>query len=142
MFVVSSPDMGQTWTKELTLHADRDMREPFFVAVDGKLFFYYFEAGTNPIDFEVSRMLRTQYLGHDEWSPIEPWGQAGEACWQFNVRNNTIYTISYVGSHYDVGHLGQVSLFLNSSSDGVEWKSVGAGPFYTGKHIMCWTVFL
>ena len=52
MYLVSSPDLGRTWTLETSLEIERDMREPYFLEVNGTLFFYYFEAGTNPIKFE------------------------------------------------------------------------------------------
>ena len=63
MYLVSSQDLGQTWTLEKTLEIERDMREPYFLEVDGTLFFYYFEAGTNPIKFEPGFLQRIEYLG-------------------------------------------------------------------------------
>ena len=63
MYLVSSQDLGQTWTLEETLEIERDMREPYFLEVNGTLFFYYFEAGTNPIKFEPGFLQRIEYLG-------------------------------------------------------------------------------
>ena len=63
MYLVSSQDLGQTWTLEKTLEIERDMREPYFLEVNGTLFFYYFEAGTNPIKFEPGFLQRIEYLG-------------------------------------------------------------------------------
>ena len=40
------------WEHEKTITMDADMREPYFLALDGALIFYFFKAGTNPIAFE------------------------------------------------------------------------------------------
>ena len=63
MYLVSSQDLGQSWTLEKTIEIERDMREPYFLEVNGTLFFYYFEAGTNPIKFEPGFLQRIEYLG-------------------------------------------------------------------------------
>ena len=63
MYLVSSQDLGQSWTLERTIEIERDMREPYFLEVNGTLFFYYFEAGTNPIKFEPGYLQRIEYLG-------------------------------------------------------------------------------
>ena len=74
MHVVSSTDFGQTWAHELTIDAGTDLREPYFLDVNGTLFFYYVEAGVNPIAFEPGRMQQRQYLDPG-WSKAEIWGQ-------------------------------------------------------------------
>ena len=96
MFLVSSEDMGTTWSHELTIMVEKDMREPYFLSVNGTLFFYYFEAGTNPIAFEPSNLQRRQYLGQaGSWSSAEVWGQESEVAWQYHTRDNDdfAYTI-------------------------------------------------
>lgn len=135
MFVVSSEDMGVTWSKELTIMVEKDMREPYFLSINGTLLFYYFEAGTNPIAFEPSRLQRRLYLGQDRgWSSAEAWGQESEVAWQYHVQDgdNLGYTISYAGDHYSLTQLGQVSLHLNYTDDGLVWKPIGNSPFYIG----------
>ena len=101
MHVVSSQDLGQTWTAEFTIQIGKDMREPYFLDVNGTLFFYYFEAGTNPIAFEPSRAQRKQYL-NPGWSNSEAWGQESEVGWQYDIYDQLAYTISYAGEHYSV----------------------------------------
>lgn len=51
MFLMSSEDEGKTWVKEFEINLDRDMREPFLLEVNETLFFYFFQAGTNPVKF-------------------------------------------------------------------------------------------
>lgn len=132
MHVVSSMDLGQTWTAEFSIAVEKDMREPYFLAVNDTLFFYYFEAGTNPIAFEPSRLQRKQYLGPQEWSEPEAWGQLSEVAWQYALEDGMAYTISYSGEHYSITDLGQVSLYLNRSKNGIDWFPVGKSPFYVG----------
>ena len=133
MHVVSSKDMGKTWKAEFTIKIEKDMREPYFLTINGTLHFYYFEAGTNPIAFEPSYLQRKEYLGPDlGWTSAESWGQESEVAWQYGVRNDWAYTISYSGDHYSVTELGQLSLHLNRSIDGLNWEPVGVSPFSKG----------
>jgi hypothetical protein len=102
MFVVSSDDLGATWSHELTINVEKDMREPYFLSINGTLFFYYFEAGTNPIAFEPSNLQRRFYLGRQGtgsggWSAAEAWGQESEVAWQYHTseEDGFAYTIRY-----------------------------------------------
>ena len=73
--------------------------QPYFLSINGTLLFYYFEAGTNPIAFEPSRLQRRLYLGQDRgWSSAEAWGQESEVAWQYHVQDgdNLGYTIRYI----------------------------------------------
>lgn len=47
----------------------------------------------------------------------------GEIAWQFNVENGTAYASSYHGDHYKLG-LGGINLYLNKTTDGVNWEPV------------------
>ena len=59
MYIVSSKDFGKTWSLEKMIGYGKDLREPYFLEVNGNLFFYFFEAGTNPIAFEPRKHLQT-----------------------------------------------------------------------------------
>ena len=76
-------------------------------------------------------MHRRQYL-NPGWNEAEIWGQESEIAWQYWVRNDLAYTISYAGMHYSLTELGQVNLFLNVSRNGVDWEPIGQSPFYKG----------
>ena len=43
-----------------------------------------------------------------------------------------MYINSYAGDHYSLTQLGQVSLHLNYTDDGLVWKPIGNSPFYIG----------
>ena len=49
------------WEHEKTITMDSDMREPYFLALDGSLIFYFFKAGTNPIAFEPDFIYSTRF---------------------------------------------------------------------------------
>jgi hypothetical protein len=114
-----------TWQMEQLIQLERDAREPYFLSMQGKLYFYFFQAGTNPIAFQPNQMWRKEYLGSTgNWTEEEPWGQTGEIAWQYNIENGTAYAGSYAGNHYDFFALGDVSMMLNKSKDGVNWEPV------------------
>lgn len=70
-------------------------------------------------------MWRKEYLGTTgNWTKQEPWAQYGEIAWQYNVENGTAYVGSYSGFKYNLFGLGNASVRLNKSSDGVHWESV------------------
>ena len=49
---VESDVTNLKWEHETTITMDADMREPYFLALEKSLIFYFFKAGTNPIAFE------------------------------------------------------------------------------------------
>lgn len=111
------------WVKEDEIQLGSDAREPYFVIVNDTLHFNFFQAGNDPIAFQPNKMLRKLYLGETgKWFDKEEWGQPGEIAWQYNVENGTAYAGSYVGNHYDFFALGNVSLMLNTSRDGLNWE--------------------
>jgi len=141
MFIVSSTDFGKTWEKEYELHTGKDLREPYFLEVNGELYFYNLQAGTDPIAFEADRMGVMKWLGTPgQWSKRGAWGQKDEVAWQYHAENGTAFTVSYSGSLLAKNHTdkikGTVNLFFNFSSDGVTWNplpdSTAEGVTYTG----------
>ena len=70
MYIASSTDLGRSWALEKVIEKGKDLREPYLLEVNGTLFFYFFEAGTNPIAFEPS-----------------------EVAWQYHVIDDVAYTI-------------------------------------------------
>lgn len=108
MFIMSAPvggdiDANQTfnWKREQVIELQKDVREPYFIEVNGILHFYYFMAGTDPVAFQPNTMWAMQYTPSLDdptggvWSPAKSWGNVGEVAWQYHVENQTAYTISY-----------------------------------------------
>ena len=132
---MSSGDSGATWEHEATLHFGRDLREPFFLSIDGKLIFSFFQGGTNPIDFEPFGLFRMLRLRPGEWTEPELYGHHGEVVWEIVKENGTAFSQSYSGNYStpgDAQDLGKLDMFLNISSDGFEWSPVGQEIVYHG----------
>ena len=50
--------MGSSWQLETEIFLERDLREPFLLAMGDRLFFIFFEGGVNPVDFEPLGLFR------------------------------------------------------------------------------------
>ena len=48
---------------------------PFFIS---RIYFFFFEGGVNPIDFEPLGLFRSERLGPGEWTEPELFGHKGE----------------------------------------------------------------
>ena len=126
--MISSGDNGTTWEVETTLYYGRDMREPFFLSINGRLVFSFFQGGTNPVDFEPFGLFRMERLRPGEWTEPELYGHDGEVVWEIVKENGTAYSQSYSGNYStpgDAQDLGKLDMFLNVSSDGIDWTPAG-----------------
>merc|ERR1719369_707327 len=135
IYIVSSPDNGTSWDMEANLFYGRDLREPFFLAIDGKLLFSFFEGGTNPIDFEPFGLFRMERIGMGDWTAPELFGHDGEVIWEIVRENGTAFAQSYSGDYSTPGDpqdLGKLNMFLNKSKDGIDWEPEGQEIVYHG----------
>ena len=131
MLVVSSPDLGRTWTQELQLATGHDLREPFLLAVNGRLLLYFVELGDHAYAFEPHALLRTERCGAGRWTPPERWGGPGEVTWDFKVRRGRVWMTSYRGKHYGI-QPRVIEARFRWSRDGLSWADVGPGVVYRG----------
>lgn len=51
LYIASSLDDGVTWEKEHEIYLATDVREPYFLEINGRFFFYFIVTGTDPIAF-------------------------------------------------------------------------------------------
>ena len=100
---MSSGDSGASWDHEATLYFERDLREPFFLSIEGKLIFSFFQGGTNPIDFEPFGLFRMLRLRPGEWTEPELYGHDGEVVWEIVKENGTAFSQSYSGNYSTPG---------------------------------------
>ena len=147
LHLVSSPDEGGSWDWEATIYLGTDLREPMFLSINDTLYFSFFQAGTNPVDFEPLGLYRMENLAVGVWTGPEKYGHEGEVVWEivkvtqtrFKFRsflfilsfqeNGTAYSQSYSGQYGlpgDGTDLGQLDMFLNVSTDGVSWEQAGS----------------
>ena len=80
--VVSSADSGASWDMETSIFLGTDLREPMFLSISGKLFFSFFQGGTNPVDFEPLGLYRMEMVGLGEWTEPQLYGHQGEVVWE------------------------------------------------------------
>ena len=129
MHVMSSPDLGETWAFEATWALDADVREPLLVTKDDRLFFSFFEAGTNVAAFEPHAVWRTERLGPARWTEVTEWGELGEVPWEVREHDGVAYMSSYFGTHYDFdADVSEVAVRFYRSDDAWNWEPVGADP--------------
>lgn len=124
MHIVSSTDRGHTWTHEQTISIAKDMREPLFLSIKGRLHFYFFEAGTDPVKFEPKHLWRIERLASGEWTEKQRAGADGEVPWEVKVRGGRAYRSSYKGDHYNFFAKAKIATHFKVSDDGVVWEHV------------------
>ena len=84
--------MGETWDHEATIFLGTDLREPMFLSLDDNLYFSFFQAGTNPVDFEPLGLFRMRMIRVGEWTEPEMFGHLGEVVWEVIKENGTAYS--------------------------------------------------
>ena len=131
LHVVSSPDMGKTWTPEVEVALGSDLREPFLLEVRGRLLLYFVELGARAYAFEPRALWRLHRTGPAAWSAPERWGGPGNVTWDFKVRGGRAWATSYEGKHYSVRE-SPVSVRFRTSTDGLDWSDVGPPAVYRG----------
>lgn len=131
--VLSSADLGASWTYEHTEFLGADLREPLFLSLGGRLWFHFFEAGVDRFSFEPKRQWRVERRADGTWSEREPWGLDGEITWTLKVRGGVAWRTSYRGNHYAFGQPPDTKVYFTRSTDGVTWTPVvGDGVVYSG----------
>ncbi len=124
MVIVSSTDR-ERWTHEASFDLDRrDLREPRFLDLNGRLFFYFFEAEDNPRGFTPLSMRAAERRGDGTWTESRPIFEPGHVVWRAKVRNGRAYMCSYRGDRLydDLGVAGKPRLL--TSTDGYNWESI------------------
>ncbi|MCC7076089.1 MAG: hypothetical protein IT198_03100 [Acidimicrobiia bacterium] len=125
MYVLASDDGGHTWTRELTVDRGRDVREPRLLSWNGRLFFYFFEAGTNPFTFQPGRVFASERADGGSWSDPVAISDAGCVAWRTKTIDGVPYMTRYRGGEhiYRVGG-GRIGIELLTTEDGFDWQPV------------------
>ena len=131
MCVVSSPDLGKSWKKEVCYSLETDVREPRLMSFLGSLQLIFFEAGTNPLAFEPRNLRRAFQLEPGRWTSPEVFYLEGEkrpvVPWDVKVRYGRAWMTAYAGEHYG-GEPGQLDVLFYSSDDGITWLPAAESP--------------
>ncbi len=120
------------WRLEQHIHLGKDMREPRFCAFKDQLFFYFFEAGKNPLGFQPEHIWAQVSSGNGDWSERQVVGPPGYVPWRLRTREEVMYMSAYYGR--DVYKKGKnIDLRLFVSRDGFDWAPISEAP-QTGEH--------
>lgn len=113
---------GGDWQYEFSLHAGKDLREPRFLSLNGELYLYFAELGTNPIAFEPGRTLYVKRDSNGEWGGTEVLFDNGFIPWRINWVNNRPIMIGYQGGE-NIYQADQtlLSLIMLTTDDGAQW---------------------
>jgi hypothetical protein len=124
LFVVSSAD-ERTWRFENRLVLDRDLREPRFLAWNGRLFLYVSRLGSDPLRFEPQGVSVTERRADGTWSPLEDVNLPGAIAWRTRVERGTPYMLAYRGGE-NIYLFNNVPLDLDllTTADGRAWTPV------------------
>ncbi len=128
MLIASSLDQGATWEFESEIAVDADVREPRFLAYKGRIWLYFFEAGTDMFTFEPKGMWRVKRASLGDWSAPELAVDAGEVPWDIKVRNGRVYMTSYKGNHYETG-TSEIEVYFKESEDGENFTKVNGKDY-------------
>lgn len=123
--VFRSDDEGTTWSTESVVDRRRDLREPRFLDLEGKLFLYFFEAGVNPLAFEPGRVLAIERTGQGSWSEPVVVSPDDSVVWRTKVIDGVPYMVRYRGGgdSYAAGE-AEIRVELLTTDDGYDWRPV------------------
>jgi hypothetical protein len=128
MYVISSADRVN-WDYETHFDMHRDLREPGFLEVGGKLFLYFAVLGTNSIDFEPAGMMISEQISPGDWTEEQSIFEKGFIPWRTKSIDGVPYIIGYIGGEniYDFGTEELIDVYWLTTSDGYHLEPVVPG---------------
>lgn len=125
LFIVSSADEGKSWDYEAEVGLGSDMREPRFLALGGRLMFYFFQAGKNPLAFTPRFVYAMERKGPGAWTEPVKVFRPGCVLWRAKVRQGRAYVTAYCGGDemYTGGNEG-VDIYFLTTQNGYDFEPV------------------
>jgi len=128
MYILSSADEGKTWEMESKIEIGADMREPRFLDLNGRLFFYFFEAGKNPLSFTPRHVWAMERFSKGSWSQKQTVYEPACVLWRAKVRNGKAYVSMYCGADKEyVGGNDAIGIRFLTTVDGFHFEPVTPG---------------
>jgi len=126
LYIFSSTDRGESWEHEAEVFMGSDMREPRFLVLSGKLMFYYFQAGKNPLAFTPKHIYAMERKGKADWTEPVPVYEPGCVLWRAKVREGKAWITAYCGGDkmYEGGGPG-IGIHFLTTADGYGFQPVG-----------------
>lgn len=146
LFVLRSDDGGATFSHELTLDYDTDLREPRFLSAGDHLHLHFAKLGTDPLAFEPGGALTTTRSADGVWSEaVDPFVGEAEADgeetfipWRLRWLGDRAMMTGYRGGadvyNFEDGELPAIEVMWLGSDDGDTWDDwvAGSGPVFVG----------
>ena len=124
LYVMSSPDLGNTWTFEKKITLGTDIREPSMIVMNDQLILHYVELGHNPLAFEPKQIWQMVKNGDTWGEPVVSTLPKTLMPWEVKERNGYAWMSSYMGTHYSTSNASSVSVYFKKSADGINWEDV------------------
>jgi len=125
LYIISSPDWGKTWEFEAEVFLGTDMREPRFLALNNKLFFYFFEAGKNPLAFTPKHIYAMERIKQGKWTEPVKVFKPGCVLWRAKPRGGIAYATIYCGGAGEyTGKNAQIEIYFLTTEDGYHFQPV------------------
>ncbi len=123
-YILSSSDLGKSWDFEAKVFMGSDMREPRFLVVGDKLFYYNFQAGKNMFSFtpEHDWMMERKALG--SWTAPKQVFKDKCVLWRTKTIAGTAYATAYCGEGEYTGGNAGIQIYLLFTKDGYNFEPV------------------
>lgn len=120
--VLRKPAGADQWLMETNISTGKDLREPRFLSLNGELFLYFAELGSNALAFEPGRTLMQKRLPDGRWSAITTIFDDGFIPWRIHHYSGQTLMIGYRGGEniYQANNRG-VKLSILTTEDGIHW---------------------
>jgi len=120
---VASSDDELQWRFEKTYQLGRDLREPRFLSLEGRLMLYISRLGQSAWSFEPQGLSVGELGGDGAWSELEQVGPAGAIAWRVKPFQGEGLMIAYRGGEnmYSLAG-GSMSVELWRTSDGRRFR--------------------
>ncbi len=122
-YIVSSED-GERWDFEAEVFMESDMREPRFLVFNGKLFYYFFQAGKNPFAFSPQHIFAMERKGKSDWTEPVKVFRPNCVLWRAKVRSGKAYATAYCGEGMYTGGAKDIGVYFLTTEDGYNFEPV------------------
>ncbi len=120
---VASSDDEQHWRTETTYALGRDLREPRFLSLNGKLLLYVSRLGQSEWSFEPQGISVGELQPNGSWSALEAVGPAGAIAWRAKPFEGEGLLVAYRGGeHLYSFDGGSMTVELWRTSDGRHFR--------------------
>lgn len=121
---------GESWAYEATFDHQKDLREPRFLSLNGELFLYFAELGSNPAAFEPGKMFVSRRNASGEWSEEVQIHEPGFIPWRTKTIDGVPYMLGYLGGENEYNLTGDpITIQFLTTIDGFTWTGVNGRPY-------------